>query len=396
MISFGLAIKSFWRAPKLNMIAMLAIAATLMPIMVLWSMKVGFIESLLNDIRSSPSNLEVRIKGDYVLHPEQFREIAELRGVGFVLPTARYLATRAFATRPGGGNRTPVSLMPTASGDPLVKSIAGLSSAGGTAISKQLQTSLGVAVGDMIEIANSRRDGSEILRIPLRVESVEDGDSLHGNWVFVSAQIVQDIEAFVDGYALPQRGVVGRPLAERPEIYSGLRLYAAAMDDVAALANALEGMGFAVESNAARIEAIHRLDVTLSWLFLAIAAILLFALFLSAWSWLAIQLDRLRHHVALLVLMGLNRVGVSLYFVFIGIMNAIGGTVMACGASYAFLVVGNHLFHVLNDEKNSVFVLPFLHAASISVFVLLIQFLIAVLIAYKANRIEPKELFREQ
>lgn len=396
MISLGLALKSFWRAPKLNIIAMLAVAATLMPIMVLWSMKVGFIEALLNEIRSSPANLEVRIKGDYVLHPDQFQKIANLDGVGFVLPTARYLATRAFATLPGGGHRTPVSLMPTAAGDPLVKSATSLSNAHGTAISKQLQTSLGIAVGDMIEVANSRRDGSEVLRIPLRVESVEDGESLHGNWFFVSAQIVQDIEAFIDGYALPDRGIAGRALTNRPDIYSGLRLYAATMEDVAGLATTLEGMGFAVESNAARIEAIHRLDVTLSWLFFAIAAILLFALFLSAWSWLAIQLDRLRHHVALLVLMGLSRPGVSLYFISIGIMNAIFGTIISLLASYVFSMVGNHLFHIFNDEKNSVFVLPPLHAASISAFVLAAQFFIAVQIAYKANRIEPKELFREQ
>ena len=113
MIALTLAIKSFLRSPKPNIAAMVALISVLVPTMLLWSMKVGFIQSMLDELRTSPASLEIRVKGDYILTPEKLAEIRTLNGIGFLMPTARYLASRAFASHDNGRGRTPVSLLPT-------------------------------------------------------------------------------------------------------------------------------------------------------------------------------------------------------------------------------------------------------------------------------------------
>ena len=63
MIALDLAIKSILRSPKPNIAAMIALISVLVPTMLLWSMKVGFIQSMLDELRTSPASLEIRVKG---------------------------------------------------------------------------------------------------------------------------------------------------------------------------------------------------------------------------------------------------------------------------------------------------------------------------------------------
>ncbi|WP_373236767.1 hypothetical protein [Cohaesibacter celericrescens] len=396
MIALSLAFKSLTRAPRPNIAAMIALVSVLVPAMLLWSMKVGFIQSMMDALRSSPASLEIRVKGDYIITSEQWSEITALDGVGFSIPTARYLSTRAFASRDNGRKRTPVSLMPTAVGDPLVRSGAGLLDSGHAVLSQKLSKQMGLSIGDHFEIANARRSQSEHLRIGLTVADITSKEGVSGNWVFVAPAIIKDVEAFLDGYALPHRGKnKGTSLDERPDVASGLRLYADRIESVVHLTEAMRQLGYTVESNANRIEVIARLDRVLSRIVVAISLVLMVGLVLSVWSWMVVQLERLRSHVALLGLMGQGQVGVGMYFVFIGLFNALGGLLIAGAITYLTMLLGNHQFRFYTLDQTDIFVLPAGHLAVINAVVLALQLLIACFIAFQSSKIRPGDLFRD-
>jgi putative ABC transport system permease protein len=395
LIGLQLAIKSILREPRRHTVAILGMVSVLVPLMLLWSMKVGFISGLMRELRSAPSNLELRLRGDYLLDQAKVAEVRALPGVGFVIPTARLLATRAFASLPDGAHRTPVSLMPTAAGDPLTIGAPAISDIKDALVSKALSEKLGVPVGGTITMSNQRRDENETLRLDLRVVGIVAGEGVGGQWIFVSPDLVQDVEAFIDGYSVPSLGLDGKQATGRPPTYSGLRIYAEKIEAVAGVAAALQQMGFVAESNAARIENVLRLDRVLNMIVIAMGGILLAGLCLSSWAGLSAMLAQLKRHVALLALMGAPRSSVGLYFVVIGSFAAFGGTLLAVLSSYGLASIGNRLLISTTGSDRPIFTLPSTDVAGLSVLVLLIQLVIATTVAMRATNIHPREMIRD-
>ncbi|MCW1754161.1 MULTISPECIES: ABC transporter permease [Rhizobium] len=395
MIGVQLAIMSIIREPRRHTVAILGMVSVLVPLMLLWSMKVGFIAGLMRELRSAPSNLELRLRGDYLIDQNKVADVRSLPGIGFVIPTARLLATRAFASLSDGARRTPVSLMPTAVGDPLTVGAPDITDMKGALVSKALAEKLGVPVGGTIAMSNQRRDENETLRVDLKVAGIVAGEGVGGQWIFVSPELVQDVEAFIDGYAVPSLGQDGKPVAGRPRIYSGLRIYADSIEAVAGAAAALQQMGFVVESNAARIENVLRLDHVLNTIVIAMGGILLAGLCLSSWAGLSAVLAQLKRHVALLALMGAARSSIGLYFIVIGSFVAFGGTALAVLSAYGLAGIGNRLLIGVTGGDRPIFSLPSADVAGISAVVLLLQLLIALSIAVRASAIHPREMIRD-
>lgn len=396
MIGLQLALKSIVREPRRHWIAVLGVVSVLVPLLLIWSMKVGFVSGLMQELRSAPSNLELRLRGDYLLDAAKVDEVHRIGGVGFVIPTARMLATRAFASLEGGAKRTPVSLMPTAQGDPLLQGVGGGAVDDRTAlVSRGLADRLGVEEGSTIEISNVRREQTETLRLRLRVSDVVGSEGIGGQWVFVSPDLVQAVEAFIDGYAVPRFGVDGKPPGERQPVYSSLRIYADRIENVASVAEGLQKLGFAVESNAARIENVLRLDRILSAVVIVLGAILLSGLSLSVWAGLAAILEQLRRHVALLGLMGAGIWNIGLYFIAIGLLVALCGTLAAFASAYVLMKIGNGWLSGIAGTSRPVFELPMTSVISIFGIVMVLQLIITLVVAARAATVHPREMLRD-
>lgn len=395
MIGLQLAVKSILRQPRRHLIAVLGIISVLTPLMLMWGMKVGLVSRLMTELRSAPSNLEVRLKGDYLLDETKLVEIKALDGLGFAIPTARILATRAFASLEDGARRTPVSLLPTAPGDPLLKEAARDVGPATAVISRSLADRLGVTSGGFIEISSVRRERSENLRVGLRVQGIVAAEGIGGQWVFVDPALVQSVEAFIDGYAVPQYNVPGKPSDERRTVHSGMRIYANSIEEVSRLVAGLEDLGFVVESNAARIESVLRLNRILNAVVVAIGAILLLGLSVSIWAGLAAILEQLRRHVALLGLMGARSFDVSLYFITVGAFIAVASTAVTILGTYGLGSLGNRWFVGLTGEAAPAFSLPLGDLGGLTCVVLLLQAVITFVIAGRATRIQPQEIMRD-
>lgn len=395
MIGMQLAFRSISREPRRHVVAVLGMVSVLVPLMLLWSMKVGFVSGLMGELRSAPSNRELRLRGDYLIDQARIAEVEAVPGIGFVIPTARLLATRAFASLPDGARRTPVSLMPTADGDPLTVGAPSLDEVGSALISKSLAEKLGISAGATMTLSNQRRNQSEILRVDVRIAGIVDGEGVGGQWIFVQPELVQSVEAFVDGYAVPSLNIDGKPPSDRSHLYSGLRIYADQIESVSGAVEALQGMGFAVESNAQRIESVLRLDRLLNMIVVAMGAILLGGLCLSAWAGLSAVLAQLRRHVALLALMGAQRSSAGVYFIVIGAFVALCGTCLAVLSTYGLAALGNGVLRGMTGGNQPIFSLPPADVAGISSIVLLLQLVIALSIAMRASTIHPREMIRD-
>jgi putative ABC transport system permease protein len=107
----------------------------------------------------------------------------------------------------------------------------------------------------------------------------------------VAYPVLDRIEAFIDGYALPEQSIAtGIPLADRPDEVESLRLYARTIEVVPALSATLQAPPFSLDVRAEvdRIEAVQALDRNLravfSWLVLIGGSGYLAALGTNVWA----------------------------------------------------------------------------------------------------------------
>jgi putative ABC transport system permease protein len=293
----------------------LALAAVLAPLLVLYGLKHGIVTGMLECLREDPANREIRVVGNLGLGRDEVARIAGLPGVGYLLPLPRSIARTLYfsALRDGGGNLVDARLLPSAEADPLRAAGAPTLGEDEVALTPQLARRLGVAPGDLVEGGNVRTlEGGRRERLALRLEvrEVLGEGRLGGAAALVHPHRLDQIEAFLDGFALPELGfAIGRPLAERPERYEGLRLYAATLADVEALTAALQAPPWRldVRSEAGRVRAIRELDANLARVFQLIVLVggggYLVSLGASLWA----NVARKRRELSIYRLLGASR-----------------------------------------------------------------------------------------
>ena len=117
-----LACKDYWHEFLLSACAVLGLAAVLTPLLVLYGVKFGVVQTLTERLRNDPRNLEISpvISGRYT--PEYLAKLAAHPDVAFVLPRTRSIAATMDLSAGNGDARSVLvaSLEPTAEGDPLL------------------------------------------------------------------------------------------------------------------------------------------------------------------------------------------------------------------------------------------------------------------------------------
>lgn len=139
----GLAYKDYKHEKLLSLCNILALAAVLTPLLVLYGVKFGVIQTLSDRLTNNPQNLEISPVGSGQFTPDYLQQLRQMPQVAFVLPRTRALsatmelispppapastATPASSVSSGPPVNTQaqiivrVSLEPTAAGDPLVQ-----------------------------------------------------------------------------------------------------------------------------------------------------------------------------------------------------------------------------------------------------------------------------------
>lgn len=398
--SVGMAARDFRHEWRISACLILALAAVLTPLLVLFGLKLGIVSTMSERLLQDPRNLEVILVGSGRLEADWFNAVQARPDVAFIVPRTRSLSATLDVQADGGKTLTAVEMVPTAPGDPLVgKAVPPLTGSGAVLISHSAARSLGVDVGGRITAVVSRtlRGERQAARFGLMVAGVLPESAFGRDGVFVTNELLVATEDFRDGYAAPLLGGSAddpaRPAG--PRAYASARLFAKGLDDVGPLADWLRGQGMEVRTHAAEIETVKSIDRVLSFIFGVIAAIAVagYGLSLSASLWA--NVDRKRKDLALLRLVGFPRGAVMAFPAAQALLVALIGCALSLlaygGVSWLF---NRALADNLADNEFVCRLPPLYAALAVGATGLLVLFA-SFMGAYRASRIDPAESLRD-
>lgn len=284
----------------------LAVAAVLVPLMVLLGLRAGVIGTLIERMDSDPAMRLIlpEVTGNARFDQAWFDQWRARADVAFVLPNTRAIAGQVdLVTNTGETLR--VSLNPTAPGDPLGGGEV-VTGPDKIALTAETARRLAVKAGDPLTLAIERTRGGRIEPASLKVTvaAILPIEKAAGTGAYVTLPLLLDIQSFRDGYRVPGLGDIGTDLAPETNNFPLFRLYARSIRDVAPLAEALRADGVQPSTRESEIANTLQLDANLR----AVLAIILAAAALGiAVSLLAGQLAALqkkRRDLAILKLIG--------------------------------------------------------------------------------------------
>ncbi len=117
-----LAIADFRHERMLSICSIFGLAAVLAPLLILYGVKFGVVQTLTSRMASDPNTLEITPVASGRFTEQHFANLRTVQGVAFILPRTRSIAAtmNLSAVHEGVSRQATVSLEPTATGDPLL------------------------------------------------------------------------------------------------------------------------------------------------------------------------------------------------------------------------------------------------------------------------------------
>ncbi len=199
--------------PLLTSCLVIAIASVMVPLLLLYSVKVGFVERMRADLIRDPTFREIQAAEADIKPPQLLASIAKLAGNGFFVPSVMLTPRDVpVESKPGGRKKiVQARLVPTADGDPVLERISGTwTSADKDAVvlSAELAAELGVNPGDTVtlNVARTENRKTRLEKLPAKVTGVLPPEATSLPALFAAQQVDQDIEDYRAGIAVPARG----------------------------------------------------------------------------------------------------------------------------------------------------------------------------------------------
>jgi putative ABC transport system permease protein len=396
----GLASRDFVHEWRLSLCQVLALAAILAPMLVLFGLKNGIVTTMRARLIEDPSIRQILPAQSGRFEPAWFRQMAARPEVGFVLPQTRTIAASAFLRNAGVPERPLLTaeLVPSAAGDPL---LAGRAPAPAgfeqVVLSQPAADKLGATVGTVLEGSLTRvlRGLSERVNLKLTVAGVLPLASFDREAAFVAMELLIAAEDYRDGRAVEALGWTGSAPLGESRAYAGFRLYARSIDDVAPLRDLLQRQGTEVRTRAAEIETVRALDRNLSAVFWIVAAIGVAGYGLSLASSLWGNVDRKRREIAVLRLVGFDTKRCVLFPACQALMIALAGCVLAMSAYLAVAASVNRFFTATLEPGERICQLAPHHFLAASLATVVLAVLASAIGGLHAARIQPSEALRD-
>ncbi|MFI4999461.1 MAG: ABC transporter permease [Reyranellales bacterium] len=331
MSLFLLGLKALWRQRTLLLFTSTGLAAVLGPLLLLYGFKFGVIAALLAALRDDPTNREIVLRGNYVLQQSDIEKFRSWPEVTFVVPATRTIAARIELVGSGRQPATATSgVLPSGPGDPLLPAGMNLQP-GQIALSGALAERLRAKIGDHVTGRNRRTTerGPEDITFDFTVVHVVDRRFATGDRAYVPSATLFNLEAFLDGYEVPDRNIAGKPLAGRADTPENVRMYARAIEDVPVLDHRLSASGFNVYSKADDVAGILGLNRSLVAVFALIAGIGSLGYAVSLAASLLGSIAQQRKLLSLIRLMGAGRRALLLFPLAQGLAIAGAGFAMS-------------------------------------------------------------------
>ncbi len=393
----ALATRDYLYEWQMSSCFVLALAAVLGPMLVLFGLKFGVIGSMIDELVEDPRNREIKPISSGRYDRPWIDLMHQRDDVAFVVPRTRSIAATLQLKSENSASILPVEVIPSDKGDPLLNPDDAPPSGMNTIVlSASAAQKLNVKAGDEIDASLARRylGKKERVHLPLLVSSIAPASAFSRDGIFSAVMLVEALEDFRDGHGVPALGWTGAPPIKQ-RTYPGFRLYTRLIDDVASLQENFRRQGIEVQTRAADIELVQRMDSNLSTVFWAIAIIGLVGFSLSLGASLWANVDRKRKELSVLRLVGFRTESIVWFPITQSLYTAILGWGLAVAIYYvAAWSINEMMVMQLAGGEQVCRLLPEHLAISFGLTVVS-AVLSAGLAGWKSARVEPSEGLRD-
>lgn len=395
-----LAAQDFIYEWRLSACLVLGLTAILTPLLILFGLKFGLIDTMTSRLLAEPRNREIKPVGSGAFGSSWFADMAGRPEVAFVVERTRSIAATMNLQGPDSarGQFVTVELVPTGPGDPLLRDETPVPDGPAQVVlSASAARKLNAAVGQLLEGSVIRRaEGSrQVATTTLRLVGVLPEASFARDGALVAKDLLVAVEDYRDARAVPALGWPGEDVPAGERIFASFRLYARSIFDVPPLRDLLAAQGLEVRTKAAEIETVQALDRSLGAIFWIIALAALAGFLLSLASSLWANVDRKRRELGVLRLVGFSTLEIVWFPVCQALYVALLGSVLAGGLYLVLEAVINGLFQASLRGGELVCKLLPAHYAVAAVATLAAASAASALAGLRAACIEPGEGLRD-
>ena len=290
---------------RLSWCAILALAAVIAPLLVLFGLKFGLVTTLTERLERDPAVREIIPLGGARFNLQSIEALALRPDVGFVIPRTRQIA--ATADLQGPAQMLTVEMLSTANGDPLLDGRPAPADEHTVLLSQSAAEKLGVTAGDDLRASFGRSVAGQpqVAQVSLRVQAVLPVAAFSRDALFAPLSLLEAAEDYRDGLAVPAFAWPGeQPGARRERIYPSFRLYARDLDGVESLRRYFQQSHQAVATQAEAVAQVRALSRNLAWVFWSVACLSLAGAFAALAAGTLGAVARKRHELSVLRLLG--------------------------------------------------------------------------------------------
>ncbi len=395
-----LALRDYLHERLLSACAVMGLAAVLAPLLVLFGVKSGIINTMSDRLIQDPRNREISAVGSGRYGADWFSAMRDRHDVAFVIPQTRSIAASMILYNKNSANpRTVVvSLIPTAEGDPLLEQYGRIAAEKNTVVlSEPAARKLNVKEGQGItgQVGRSVGGVKEQVAVTLKIVAVLPLDAFLREAAFVRLELLEATEDYRDGHRSETFGWPGSARPTRPRVYPSFRLYARSIYDVGTLRGMLLDQGQEVYTQAENIETVKRLDHSFNLIFSLIAIVAVLGYFASMLSNVLANVNRKSRYLGISSLIGFSTETIIWYPIVQSMTTSVLGTVMAVFLYKIAQKMINGLFSEYLSAGEYVCRLSLYHMLTGFVLTLGFAMLASAYGAFRVSRIEPSEVIRE-
>ncbi|MCK4984220.1 MAG: hypothetical protein KAS40_01805, partial [Desulfobacterales bacterium] len=200
-----LALRDYLHERLLSACAVMGLAAVLAPLLVLFGVKSGIINTMSDRLIQDPRNREISAVGSGRYGADWFSAMRDRHDVAFVIPQTRSIAASMILYNKNSANpRTVVvSLIPTAEGDPLLEQYGRIAAEKNTVVlSEPAARKLNVKEGQGItgQVGRSVGGVKEQVAVALKIVAVLPLDAFLREAAFVRLELLEATEDYRDGH----------------------------------------------------------------------------------------------------------------------------------------------------------------------------------------------------
>ena len=374
----------------------LALAAVLGPMMVLFGLKFGIVGAMVNQLVEDPINREIRPIGSGYYDSAWLESVRARPDVAFLVPRTRSIAATIELSSESASRIVSVELIPSEQGDPLLPNSLLPQGTYRIVLSQSAAEKLSVAPGDTIDgsLARRFRGQQEREHLSFSVAAIAPASAFSRDGAFVTVMLLEALEDFRDGREVPSFGWKGEP-ADSNRTYPGFRLYARSIYDVAGLRDAFARLNVDVHTRSAEIEMVQRMNRNLTAIYWAIALVGLVGFSLSLGASLWANIDRKRKELSVLRLVGFRTADIVWFPMVQALFTAVLGWALAVAIyMVTALVINDMLATQLETGQQVCRMLP-QHYAIALLLTSTAAVLAAGLAGLRSARVEPSESLRD-